>query len=271
LISSREAEQVEPVKQLPDVLQIATPTQMELIRVPAGEFLMGSDPTRDKDALKNEQPQHPHRVAEFYIGKYQVTNAQYSDFVKATSREVPKHWEYGNIPNGKEDHPVVYVSWHDALAFCEWMSDETGKRFLLPSEVQWEYAARGGPLSKGYLYAGSDDPKDVAWFKANSGGDTHPVGSRQPNELGVYDMSGNVWEWTRSLWGKNPNKPKFKYPYDSRDGREDLAAPKDTHRVLRGGAFLEDPKNVRYACRGNIPFAYLLGFRVLASPSESAR
>jgi formylglycine-generating enzyme required for sulfatase activity len=259
-------------KSLPDLLQITTPIQMELIRVPAGEFLMGSDPAKDQYAQEKEQPQHPLRVAEFYIGKYLVTNVQYLGFVNAKGLEVPENWEYGNIPKGKEIHPVVHVTWYDALAFCEWLSSETSHKFNLPSEVEWEYAARGGPLSKGYLYSGSDDPHEVAWFKENSGGDTHPVGKKQSNEMGVYDMSGNVWEWTRSLWGKFLKSPDFNYPYDSRDGREDLHASRNTRRVLRGGAFIGSPRVVRCAGRfRSLPDLWNLnvGFRVVVFPPGS--
>jgi hypothetical protein len=132
-----------PTKPAPDVLTITSPIHLELVRVPAGEFLMGSDPAKDKDAEDAEQPQHRVYLSEFYIGKYPVTNVQYAAFVKATKHEEPVHWKPGKIPSGKENHPVVNVSWHDAVAFCQWLSRETGKAFRLPTEAEWEKAARG--------------------------------------------------------------------------------------------------------------------------------
>lgn len=256
----------------PDILTVTTPIQMELVRVPAGEFMMGSDPAIDKDALENEQPQHRLSLTEFYIGKYPVTNAQYSLFVKATDYGIPRHWENDRVPKGKGDHPVVYVSWYDALAFCEWMRGVTGKKFHLPSEAEWEYAARGGPLSKGYLYAGGDDPDEVGWYDKNSGNDTHPTGEKKPNELGIYDMSGNVYERTRSLWGEDRREPDFKYPYDPRDGREDIGALQGIQRVSRGGSFGNIHVGMRCAFRARSFPDYMndrVGIRVVVSPSDS--
>jgi formylglycine-generating enzyme required for sulfatase activity len=249
-----------------DILTITTPIQMELIRVPAGEFMMGSDPEMDKYAQKEEQPCHSLSVAEFYIGKFPVTNTQYSIFVKATNRYIPMHWERGYVNKGYREHPVVNVSWFYAIAFSKWLRGETDQAINLPSEAQWEYAARGGPLSRGYLYAGGENPDDVAWYKANSGDDTHPVGGKQPNELGIYDMSGNVWEWTRSLWGRDRWEPDFKYPYISRDGREKMGAPQRILRVLRGGTFISKSQYVRCAYRRRrSPDARFnnIGFRVV--------
>ena len=152
------------------------------------------------------------------------------------------------------------------------MHGETGRKFSLPSEVEWEYAARGGLLSKGYKYAGSDDPEKVAWYGANSGDDTHLVGGKRPNELRLYNMSGNVWEWTRSLWGKDWTKPDFKYPYNPGDGREDLVTPENIFRVRRGGAFYGLPQVMLCAWRNHFHFngrGSKLVFRVVVSPSDS--
>ena len=117
---------------LPDLLTIESPIHLELVRVPAGEFLMGSDPKVDKDASGDEQPQHRLYLPEFYIGKYPVTNEQYAAFVKATRQAAPQHWENGQIPAGKGDHPVVNVSWEDAVAFCRWLSQASGKAIPAP-------------------------------------------------------------------------------------------------------------------------------------------
>ena len=116
---------------------------------------MGSDPKVDKDATADEQPQHRLYLPEFYIGKYPVTNEQYAAFVKTGRQGAPEHWEKGEIPAGKGDHPVVNVSWQDAVAFCRWLSRESGKTIRLPTEAEWEKAARG---SDGRIYPWGNDP-----------------------------------------------------------------------------------------------------------------
>ena len=134
----------EPAPRPSDLLTITSPIHLELVRVPAGEFLMGSDPKVDPRAYDNEKLQHRLILPEFYIGKYPVTNEQYAAFLKAARQVAPEHWENGKIPAGKESHPVVYVSCQDAIAFCRWLSQASGKSFRLPTEAEWEKAARGG-------------------------------------------------------------------------------------------------------------------------------
>ncbi|MBI1882373.1 MAG: SUMF1/EgtB/PvdO family nonheme iron enzyme, partial [Chloroflexi bacterium] len=114
---------------------------------------MGSDPAQDKNARKDEQPQHRVYVSEFYIGKYTITNEQYAVFVQATKHRAPIYWKKGKIPAGKENHPVFYVSWDDAVVFCKWLSQETGRTFRLPTEAEWEKAARG---TDGRIYPWGD-------------------------------------------------------------------------------------------------------------------
>jgi formylglycine-generating enzyme required for sulfatase activity len=178
-----------------------------------------------------------------------VTNVQYAAFVQATGYDQPEHWKLGKLPSGKEDDPVAYVSWYDAVAYCRWLAEVTGKPYGLPSEAEWEKGARG---SDGRIY-----PWGNRWneMRCNSGEgvpmDTAPVGAylEGASPYGLLDMAGNVWEWTRSLWGAGWGKPSFKYPYDPADGREDLDAPKSVCRVLRGGAFNQDRRHVRCAYR----------------------
>ena len=188
------------------VLTITEPLRMEFVRVPAGEFLMGSDPAKDKYAEKKEQPQHTLRLDDYCIGKYPVTNAQYAAFVRATGHVLPKHWSGGAIPPGKEKHPVVNVSWRDAVAFCDWLATATGKPLRLPSEAEWEKAASwdAGMAEKRILPWGNVFDADKCNSKEGKAGGTTPVG-QYPNgasPFGALDMSGNVWEWTSSLWGK---------------------------------------------------------------------
>ncbi|MFQ6102409.1 MAG: SUMF1/EgtB/PvdO family nonheme iron enzyme [Anaerolineae bacterium] len=232
------AEKPEP---RPDLLTITSPIHLELVRVPAGEFLMGSDPAKDEDAHDGEQPQHTVHLSEFYIGKYPVTNAQYAAFVRATKHRAPELWKKGEIPSGEENHPVIYVSWRDAIAFCEWLSRETGENFRLPTEAEWEKAARG---ADGRIYPWGDGPPTAGLcnFDANVG-DTTPVGRYSPqgdSPYGCADMAGNVWEWCSSLY-----EP---YPYDPGDGRENLVV--GGSRVLRGGSWYGGQVNARCAYRG---------------------
>jgi formylglycine-generating enzyme required for sulfatase activity len=228
-----------------DVLAIASPIQLELVRIPAGEFLMGSDKSKDKDAQGNEQPQHRVYVSEFYIGKYPVTNAQYATFIKTTSHRAPKHWEGVKIPSGKGKHPVVNVSWHDAVAFCQWLSRETGQAFRLLTEAEWEKAARG---TDGRIY-----PWGNAWDKTKlnseeSGpGDTTPVGQYSPggdSPYGAVDMSGNVWEWCADRFDEQEYQRRAKSTVKDPRGPEEGAL-----RVLRGGAFYYKASRARCAFR----------------------
>ena len=161
---------------------------------------MGSDPKVDKDASANEQPQHRLYLPEFYIGKYPVTNEQYAAFVKATRQAAPQYWKKSQIPAGKENHPVVNVSWKDAVAFWQWLSQASGKTIRLPTEAEWEKAARGGD---GRIYPWGIDPptKELCNFGDNVG-DTTPVGQYPAgaSPCRALDMAGNVWEWTGSLY-----------------------------------------------------------------------
>ena len=245
------------------------PFEPEMILIPAGDFRMGSDPTKDKDAQDCERPQHTLYLPDYYLAKTPVTNAQYEAFVEATYHRQPDHWEGRKPPSGKEDHPVVYVSWRDAVAYCLWLAEVTGQSYRLPSEAEWEKGARG---TDGRIYPWGDRWDET---RCNSGEDgrrdTTPVGAypHGASPYGLLDMAGNVWEWTSSLWGEVWETPEFKYPYDPTDGRENLDARNNVHRVLRGGSFGSSEGGARCAFRfRNFPyldFGYY-GFRVAAAP-----
>jgi len=251
------------------------PFEPEMVLIPAGEFLMGSDPRKDKDARDDEQPQHSLYLPDYYIARIPVTNIQYVPFVQATFFQPdrweggkppqPDDWEGGKPPRGKDDHPVVHISWHDAVAYCNWLSEVTGRSYRLPGEAEWEKAARG---TDGRIYPWGNE-WDAEHCNSREGGkdDTTPVGAypEGASPYGLLDTAGNVWEWTRSLWGENVAEPDFAYPYNPWAGREDLEA--DGYRVLRGGAFFNNAWFVRCAYRSkNGPFIrnWNYGFRVCA-------
>jgi formylglycine-generating enzyme required for sulfatase activity len=246
------------------------PFEPDLIYIPPGEFLMGSDPKKDKNAGSNEQPQHTVYLPDYYIAKTPVTNAQYLLLVQATGRKAPKHWEGGKPSKGKEAHPVVSVTWHDAVAYCQWLAEATGKAYRLPSEAEWEKAARG---TDGRIWPWGNE-WDVKLCNSIEGGpgETMPVGQYSPGGDSPYDcvdMAGNVYEWTLSLWGKEWSKPDFEYPYKSEDGRENLKAGDEVLRVSRGGSFYDNQWLVRCASRywgapdyWNSNF----GFRIVVAP-----
>jgi len=236
------------------------PFEPELILIPAGEFLMGSDPSRDEEARDDEQPQHTVYLADYYIARTPVTNAQYAPFVEATLRELPRHWENREPPAGREDDPVVYVTWYDAMAYCRWLAEATGKIYRLPSEAEWEKAARG---TDGRIYPWGDEAPDESRCNFNDlRTGTTPVGQYSPkgdSPYGCVDMAGNAWEWTRSLHQG--------YPYDPGDGRESPDA--GSIRVLRGGSFYSYERGVRCAYRHRF-YPDLTdgssGFRVIVAP-----
>jgi len=158
-----------------------------MVYVEGGSFMMGN---KNDDALKSEKPVHQVIVSDFLIGKYQVTQKEW----QAVMHNNP------SINKG-DDYPVDNVSWLDVQEFLRRLNRFTGEKYRLPTEAEWEFAARGGNGSKGYQYAGSNDIKEVAWYAGNSDHKTHQVGLKMANELGLYDMSGNLWEWCNDWYG----------------------------------------------------------------------
>ena len=226
----------------PEILTITSPISLRLVRIPAGEFLMGSVAARDEHAQDDEFPPHSVYVPEFYIGQYPVTNLQYQAFVKATERQAPYGWESGGIPNGKVNHPVADVGWQSALAFCAWLSEETGRPFRLPTEAEWEKAARG---TDGRIYPWGDEPPNETLCNYDKKvGDTTLIGRYSPHgdsPYGCADMAGNVSEWCQSLW-------RF-YPYSAGDGREEME--EFGPRILRGGSWYHGLQLLRCAYRAS--------------------
>lgn len=202
----------------------------ELVAIPTGSFTMGA-PTSEPGRLADEGPLHIVIVGTpLALGRTPVTQGQW----KAVMGANPSlFWTCG------DDCPVEYVSWYDAQEFIARLSSKTGKKYRLPSESEWEYACRAGGQQ---LYCGGDNILDVAWHDANSDGRTHPVGRKQPNAFGLYDMSGNVWEWVQDCYHGT---------YDRAPANGDAWTGADLcqSRVLRGGSWSSTPRNARAARR----------------------
>jgi formylglycine-generating enzyme required for sulfatase activity len=237
------------------------------VEIPEGPFLMGSDRSKDPGASADEIDQHSLTLPTYYIARYPVTVAQWRAFVEDTGRR-PKNSD--NL-RGVANHPVVPVSWDEAMEYCAWLTEKLrewpetperlarllrgetpdGKRWrvTLPSEADWEKAARG-PDGRVFPWGDRVDPDRVN-FDVTGIGKTSTVGcfSRGASPYGVEDLSGNVWEWTRSLWGEEFSEPHFRYPYNPLDGRENVNASREWLRVLRGGAFIAAAGGVRCAIR----------------------
>ncbi|MEM9928315.1 MAG: formylglycine-generating enzyme family protein [Bacteroidota bacterium] len=246
-----------------EAITLAPGVALTLLEIPGGPFQIGEE----DNSLTG-------KIDTFWLGQYPVTNAQYLAFMNATNSNAPQWMEEThaeNIYTGTEDyykqmgealtapnHPVVGVSWDNAVAFCEWLSMATGQRYALPSEVQWEYTARGGQLSKGFPYAGGYRPGEVAWYDNNSPGTTMPVGLKLPNELDLFDMSGNVLEWCADHWHDN-------YEGTPQDGRPWLSEKEETLRVIRGGSWSSHDNRCRVSFRVRNDHDYrsnFVGFRV---------
>jgi len=218
-------------------------TGMEFVFVKGGCFDMGDSAGED-----DEKPVHEVCVDDFYIGKYEVTQGQWKKIM-------------GNKPSKFKgsQRPVEQVSWNDVQKFIEKLNRLSGKKYRLPTEAEWEYACRGGTKSQGYKYCGSDNPDEVAWYDKNSNGATIAVGKKKPNELGIYDMSGNVWEWCQDWY----DKAYYNWsPKDNPQGPDDGSG-----RVIRGGSWGNGPRSVRCANRDDSAPGHRgldLGFRLVS-------
>ena len=274
-------------------LDLGKGVTLDLVRIKKGTFKMGS-PKNDKDADKDELPQHTVKIdRDFYIGKFEITRRQFARFIEITGHKTAAETngmgacDYDPVTGGvpwrknlrwskagfiqNQDHPVVNVSWNDALAFCNWLKKKTRRPIQLPTEAQWEYSCRGGAET---IYFTGDNPKSLSEYanvrdaraKAKWGvgniflfddgfAYTSPVGSYLPNGFGLYDMLGNVWEWCQSSWTENYTQTKTK-----------------ESRVLRGGAWGDGaPSSSRCAFRGCMsPLRAIndLGFRVALTPAD---
>ena len=222
---------------------------IDMVRVEAGTFTMGATPEmKDPDYDYDEKPTHQVTLTnDYYIGKYEVTQALW----QAVMGSNPSKFKGDNLP-------VENVSWKDCQEFLSKLNNTTGKTFRLPTEAEWEYAARGGKKNRGYLYSGSNNISDVAWYSDNSDNKTHAVGSKQANELGIYDMSGNVYEWCQDCKGS----------YSSSSQVNPTGAASGSYRVRRGGYWSSSARYCRSSDRSSSSPGYRdfdLGLRLVLS------
>ena len=217
----------------------------EMVAVSGGTFTMGCTSEQGSECGDDERPAHKVTVSDFHIGRYEVTQAQWL----AVMGSNPSSF------SGCDSCPVEQVSWDDIQSFLSKLNSMTGKNYRLPTEEEWEYAARGGSQSGGFKYSGSNDLATVALYKDNSGSKTHPVGQKSPNELGLYDMSGNVWEWCQDWYGG----------YSSGSQCNPRGPSSGSYRVGRGGSWGYDATGTRVSVRyyGSPGFRFnRIGFRL---------
>lgn len=226
--------------------------KLEMIAIPGGSFMMGSE------VFYDTKPVHRVTLSPFYIGQFQITQAQYYEVMCNN----PSEFIGNNLP-------VEMVSWFDAVEFCEKLSKQTGQEYRLPTEAEWEYACQAGSTGK-YCF-GDDDAilKDHAWYIANSADTTHPVGEKLPNNWGLYDMHGNVWEWCLDWYGEKYYRKSHEHdpqgPVNKRQRKHS--------RVVRSGSWYSSPLLARAVSRVDLHAGFRdfnLGFRVVLSRPHSS-
>ncbi len=229
----------------------------KFVHIQGGTFTMG-----DETGLgnKDQRPIHAVSVKEFNISQTEVTVAQYRYYCKATGAAMPKAPNWG----WQSNHPIVNVSRQDAIKYANWLSNKLKKIVRLPYEAEWEYAARGGNKSKGYKYSGSNNITDVSWYDGNSDKKTNAVAGKKANELGLYDMSGNVFEWCMDTYGSDY--------YASSPKNNPKGATKGNARVIRGGGWHLNATFCSVAFRYGATFDGELydyfGFRVVSTKKQ---
>ena len=233
-----------PQPDLPDKTFTVDNVSFTMKPVIGGTFTMGATSEQGSDAYDDEKPAHQVTLSSYYIGETEVTQALWQAIMGSN----PSRFKGSNLP-------VEQVSWNDCQEFITKLNAMTGQKFRLPTEAEWEYAARGGNKSKGYKYSGSNNIDDVAWYYGNSGSNTHAVKTKQPNELGIYDMSGNVWEWCSDWMGS----------YSSNAQTNPTGPSTGSNRVYRGGSWHSFAGYCRVSYRNfDAPDdrSYLLGLRL---------
>ena len=253
-----------------------------MVTIPSGCFQMGSPET--ENGRDSNETLHRLCINSFKLGKYEITLAEFKLFITATGyrtdaeRNVEQQgcwsyqpdamppwdwWPWATWQNPvqnmaiNDDKPVSCLSFDDVNAYITWLNKETGHHYRLPTEAEWEYASLGGDKTKGYRYSGSDSLEEVGWIAGNAGNKTHPVGQKKPNELGLYDMSGNAWEWCVDYW---------QTPYADGAATDPTGPAKGENRVNRGGSWRSGAESCRAVLRDSNPPDYRgPGFRLLRS------
>lgn len=258
-------QELKPLIGAEPVLQYFEP---KTVLVPEGPFLMGSQ--QGNGVPTNECPQHTVTLPAYRMGIYPVTNSQYEEFVR--EKHIPvapvMGWEGQRVPPGLENHPVVGVTWYEALAYCQWLSEKTGRTYSLPNEAQWERACRG---VNGFVFPWGNEfvkGRSNHGFESVSAVDAYPA----QNESGQFDMVGNVRQWTCSLWGEKRSQPDARYAYPwKNDQRNSLSANRQIRRVVRGSSTRDPLTMLRCSSRsGQLPDdpAPRHGFRVVIDLEE---
>lgn len=226
-------------------------TQIDLIWVEGGTFTMGATAEQPSTAPVAEKPAHEVTLSDFWIGKYEITQEVWEAVMGSEANP--------SLNRSGKNLPVERIPLESIRTFLAKLSTATGRTFRLPTEAEWEYAARGGNRSRGYRYSGSDDAAAVAWNVLTSGGSTHPVGTKAPNELGIHDMSGNVWEWCSDLYGKYAADPQ----------RDPKGAAAGSYYVVRGGSWCGEEGSCWVSHRSYDAIesrVFINGFRIVMEP-----
>ena len=214
----------------------------KMVKVAGGTFQMGATSEQGSDAIYSESPVHSVTLSDYWIGETEVTQALWYAVMGHKPTSGGSQWSSSDGLG--DDYPVYYVNWNDCQEFIARLNQLTGKSFRLPTEAEWEFAARGGNSSLGYKYAGSNTIDEVAWYASNyasiSNSPIHPVATKSPNELVLYDMSGNVYEWCQDYWYDT---------YSSSDQTNPSGPSSGTDRVIRGGSWCNSAKRCRVSSR----------------------
>ncbi|MDR3297537.1 MAG: formylglycine-generating enzyme family protein [Prevotellaceae bacterium] len=219
----------------------------DMVYVYGGTFTMGCTSEQGADCYEGEKLTHQVTVGNFYLCKYEITQAQWTTVMGGN----PSYWSGANLP-------VEGITWVEVQEFIDRLNLKTGKNYRLPTEAEWEFAARGGRKTMGYKYSGSNNPKEVAWYSENAGEQTHPVGTLKPNELGLHDMSGNVWEWCSDYYDE----------YDRKAQTNPTGPVIGVYRALRGSSWDYRARYIRVSRRDYRAADYRysdVGFRIALS------
>ena len=246
------------LKDIPNETITVKGVSFVMVPVKGGTFMMGAK-AEQTGAFSDEKPAHKVTLSTYYIGQTEVTQALWEAVMGETPTSDGRQWKrkYGLGDN----YPANGISYHDVLSFITKLNNLTGRTFRMPTEAEWEYAARGGNKSKGYLYSGGNTLDNVGWYWDNCTSTTHPVAQKSANELGLYDMSGNIWEWCSDWYGTYSSSPQTN-PTGPSTG---------SSRVLRGGSWIDNAAGCRVAYRDRFSPSYRngdIGVRLAFSSSH---